>query len=475
MVELPPAPKTGKSPSLPSYLRSATQSADTFLPQDDLRLANLDIETLRTTGATPDLLRKLVKASPDLSAAAFAAVRLGITGSYTALSRNLDGTLNREGTLLVQQLCRRFDLLGPTDGGYNAYPSIRSSSESMGRELMLLGACSLEVVPNKARLPEALLPIAVDTIKFKYQKGRKVPFQVVGGVEIPLDYPTFFYVSLDQSLRTAYPDSPVESSIQPMVAMQAFVSDLRRVFRRAIHPRIKAMINEEKWRKSVPAEVMADPAQLKEYMDNTSAEVQALIDSLNPEDALILFDVLDISYLTGGSTSLSEEYKTLAGIYNSKLASGSKTMPAILGHAEMGSQNIASTQSMLYLKTVEGAVLYKLNEIYSRALTLCIRMYGIDAVVEFEYERPNLRPDAELESFKSVRQSRYLEQLSIGQIDDDEASLKLTGTLPPVGAKKLSGTFFKAQAPQDTGNSTSNTSALDQDLTGEAPRGVKSK
>jgi hypothetical protein len=141
----------------------------------------------------------------------------------------------------------------------------------------------------------------------------------------------------------------------------------------------------------------------------------------------------------------------------------------------MGSQNIASTQSMLYLKTVEGAVLYKLNEIYSRALTLCIRMYGIDAVVEFEYERPNLRPDAELESFKSVRQSRYLEQLSIGQIDDDEASLKLTGTLPPVGAKKLSGTFFKAQAPQDTGNSTSNTSALDQDLTGEAPRGVKSK
>lgn len=470
-VELTPPPKAQKTGILPTFLKQANQPKDTFLQRDDLRLANLDIETLRGGATTSDTLRKLAKASPDLSAALFTAVRLGISGRYTAIGRDLDGTLNVEATKLAQQLCRRFDLLGPTDGGYNAYPSIRSCSESIGREFMLLGAGALEVVLNKQRLPEALMPIAVDTIKFKYDKARKIPYQVLGGEEISLDFPTFFYTSLDQDLRTAYADSPVESSIQPMISIQAFVNDLRRVFRRAIHPRLRAMINEEQWRKTVPSDILQDKDKLTEYMNATIVGLQALLDGLNPEDALVLFDTLGIDYMTGGNNSLSEEYKTMVSVYNSKLAAGAKTLPSILGH-DTASSNIASTQAMLYLKTVEGAVVFKLNELYSRALTLCVRLFGIDAVVEFAYDRPNLRPETELEAFYAMRQSRVLEQLSLGQTGDEEASLCVTGTLPPAGAPKLSGTFFKTTTTTSA-NPDSNTGALEQDLTGDAPKEKK--
>jgi hypothetical protein len=474
VVEMPPAPKAKGSPALPTYLRNAQQSPDTFLQQDDLRLANVDIETLRTAPTTAATLRVLSKASPDLSAAKSAFNRVGITSKYTVLSRNLDGTLNEKGTQLVQELCRRFDLLGPTEGGYNAYPSIRACSESMGNELYLLNACSLEVVLNKSRLPEALMPIAVDTVKFKYQKKRKVPYQVLGGEEVSLDFPTFFYISLDQSLRTAYADSQVESCIQPMIAAQSFANDLRRVFRRAISPRIKAKLSHEKWLASVPSEIRHDPVELEKYQNRAIAQIETLINGLNPEDALIIWDILEVDYLNNGSTTLSEEYKIFSSILNGKLAAGAKTMPAVLGHESVGSQNIASTQSMLYLKQVEGACQAKLNEIYSRALTLCVRLYGIDAVVEFEYDPPNLRPESELEAFKSMRQSRILELNSIGMMPDQEASLLLTGTLLPPGAPKLFGTFYKTSSPQNISTPESNTGALEQDLNGDTPKEPKS-
>jgi hypothetical protein len=128
---------------------------------------------------------------------------------------------------------------------------------------------------------------------------------------------------------------------------------------------------------------------------------------------------------------------------------------------------------MIYLKNCESALVYKLNEIYSRALTLCVRLYGVDAVVEFRYDKPNLRPESELEAFTSMRQSRILEQLSLGMITDAEANLDLTGTLPPAGAQKLSGTMFQFKKAE-IANPESNTGALEQDLQGDAPREPKS-
>lgn len=477
-----PAPPT-RPPiitALPTYLKSASPAKDAFLPQTDLRLAVTDFEDLRTnySATTSSIIRQFAKASPDLSASIFAAIRMGISMNYTALARNLDGTLNEEGTRLVQQLCRRFDFLGPTDGGYNAYPSLRSTAESLGREIFMLGGMGLEVVLNKARLPEGLQPLSIQTIKWKYNGRRKVPYQILGGEEISLDVPTFFYVALDQDLTEPYAESPVQSAISPIMASQTFGQDLRRVFRRAVHPRILAEINEESWRKMIPSHILQDPVALDTFMAATINGIKTILDGLNPEDALVNFDTLKLSYLTGGANSQSEEYKTYAGMLNGKMSSGAKSMPVVLGHDAAGSTNIASTQSMLFVKGVEGAVQGKMNEMFSRALTLCVRLFGIDAIVEFRYDDIDLRPPLEVESFKAMKQSRILEQVSIGWTTDAEGSLILTGSLPPLGAPVLSGTFFKSTSstsPAVIENPESNTSALNRTLNSDAPKGAKSQ
>jgi len=468
--ELPPQPLPkvrGKKTSVPSYLTTATPATDSFLPQTDLGLANSDTTALRNGATTAATIRSLGKASPDLSSALFSSTRMAVTPGYLVLSRNLDGTLNEDGTRLAQQICRKFDLLGPAEGGFNSFPSIRSSSEAMGKELMMLGGSGLELVLDKSRLPAGLQPVSVEKIKWKYNGKKKVPYQIVGGDEISLDVPTFFYVSLDQDLTTAYADSPVEAALQAILASQDFMNDLRRVFRRAIHPRVVAKIKEDLWRKNVPAKILHDPEALAAFMAETIAGIQSLLDGLNPEDALVLFDTLEVDYLTGGNNSLSKEYETLSKIINSKLSSGAKSMPVVLGHDAAGSTNIASTQSMLFVKNVEGGVQLKLNEIYSRMLTLAIRLFGIDAVVEFTYDTIDLRPITELEAFRVMRQDRHLKQLSLGMTTDAEASLIITGSLPLPGAPLLSGTrFMDGVGTQDSTISTpeSNTGAKDRTL-----------
>lgn len=460
---LPPAPTPkvkNKQSSFPSYLRNTTPG-DTALPLEDRRLANLDIGTYRTGLGTRAILRDLCAANPDLAAAVFAYLRTALTGSYTAMARNVDGTFNRDATALVQQILTRFDIVGNYDDGFSGVWSMLSVSESLGKELMLYGSCSGELVLDKAKLPRTIAPISTTQIVFKPDpkiKGLK-PVQVVGGTEIDLDQPTFFYVSLDQDLTQPYSSSPLEPAIQPVLFATAFMNDIRRIVRRAVHPRINVTLDEEKFRKFIPADIMHDPKLVEAHLQKVIADIEQTVNDLEPEDALVFFDSIGVEYMNNGNQSLSKEYEVLQSIADAKLATGSKALPSILGHGA-GSQNISSSETLLFMKNAAGAVQMKLNEFYSRALTLAVRLFGEDVYVEFAFDSIDLRPDSELEAFKTMKQSRILEQLSLGFLTDDEAALQITGQLTPAGFKPLSGTQFfnPPKANPAASNPNSNTS-----------------
>jgi len=110
---------------------------------------------------------------------------------------------------------------------------------------------------------------------------------------------------------------------------------------------------------------------------------------------------------------------------------------------------------------------------------------GQPVFVKFAYDDVNLKPELELESFKMVRQSRVTEQLSLGFISDLEASVQLTGTIPPEGFKPLSETYFKTGSVDTKQNDYSNTSATvdgkpdstqtDKNTAPDTPTGVPGK
>ena len=165
------------------------------------------------------------------------------------------------------------------------------------------------------------------------------------------------------------------------------------------------------------------------------------MNQLNPEDALVNFDSVKIQHLSAGNISSHEAAKEQREMINARVSSGTRTLPSILGRG--ASSTAASTESMLYLRHVEG-IQEKLNAAFSTHLTTGTRLLGHDVFVKFTYADPELRPKSELINFKTSKQSIILEQLSLGMISDEEASIALTGSLPSGDYKPLSGTGFRS-------------------------------
>ena len=229
-----------------------------------------------------------------------------------------------------------------------------------------------------------------------------------------------------------------------------------------------------KFRKGIPLDVLADSDKMGAYQENFISSVESTVTGLQPEDALIAMDSMEFSYINNGNVTVSDEWKVLQGLTDAKMSTGTKAPPSVLGHGS-GSQNIASSESLLFLKFAEGSQI-KVNSIISRALTLGVRLLGQDVYIQFAFADIDLRPVSELESFRAMKQSRILEQLSIGLISDEEAAIALTGRLPTSGAQKLSGTFFKAGSTDPSANPYSNTGATNggpQDMRPSTPTQTK--
>ena len=328
---------------------------------------------------------------------------------------------------------------------------------------------------DKSRLPARIQPLSTNGIKFIPDgKGGLMPVQFIAGQYIDLDQPTFFYTALDQDLRDAYANSFMEPAIKAAIFAEDFVQDLQRISKRAVHPRLYAKIAEQKIKENMPPEAQHDAVAAQAYLNTVMQSIQDLVNGLAPEDALVAYDAIEFDYLNNGNVSIGNEWKTLQDLVNSKMATGSKAMPAILGHGS-SSSNIASTESMLFMKSADGAVKAKLNEMFSRVFTLALRLFGLDVVVEFRYADIDLRPASELEAFKQTKQSRLLELLSLGLVTDEEVCIRLTGKLPPKGFKPLSGTMFKSNQgvanANPNGDSNGGSAHNQNQAAGTAPQG----
>jgi hypothetical protein len=454
----PPKVKSGSS-ALPSSVKRSSTRGTTKLQETDRRVATTDLLSLRSGTSTKKVVHDLATVTPDLSASVSAYVRMVVTPKFTAIARNQDGTANPEATVALQQVLNRFNRLHDYTQGYSEIRDIYGVAEALTIELRLYGSCSMELVLDKARLPYKLQPISTTQIGWKDDGKQVFPFQKpASGDDIDLDIPTFFWESIDPDLLEPFSASPMEAAVQATLADQEFTNDIRRVIKRALHPRMTGSIDFEQFRKSLPPDVSADPKAFQEYQNQFLTAIQEQVNGLEPDDVLVFFNTLQFEYLSRGNESLEREYSTLQNILNSKMAAGAKVPGAVLGHGA-GSQNIASTESSLFVKYATGTQLH-VNSILSRALTMAVRLLGHDVYVDFMFAQPDLRPDSELAAFRAMDQSRVLELLSLGLISDEEAAIQLTGALPPKGAEKLSGTRFKGGAAPVTENPYSTTSTM---------------
>lgn len=461
----------------PAFFRS-TRPSQADIARPDRRLANTDVTSFRSRATTTEQLQLFASASPELSNALWTSNRLGIPEKFTVLVRNMDGSINPEGTKFVQALVARFDYLYDPVEGYTGFSGLKTISESLARDLMMTGQMSAELVLDKALFPSRIQPFASSSVLFREQNGKFRPYQKVGDTEVDLNIPTVVLLQVDNDLLTPYANAPLEPAVRAVIFSETFMNDLTRVVRRATYPRVKVKIDEEKFRKNLSPEAQMDPEKAREEMNEMVSQVDAMINGLQPEDAMVYFDSIGVE--TETPKGMNQEYETLRDISNGRLASSAKSPTSVLGlESGSASSNIASTEVAIYLRSVDSAIRQSLNQMYSRLFTMAVRLAGIDGYAVFEYEAINIRPTTELVAFRQTEQMMILEQLSLGLITDEEACLKLTGNLPPAGYVPKSGTMFhKSGAAPVTDTTSNNGSTLNQKLNSDAPaqgRGANNK
>ncbi len=457
---------TGGGVALPSYRKTITPTPGSIIQKKVFDVTNVDlVNTYRNGATTVDNVRAFTRFSPEASASVAANNRVGIPNDYTTIARNPDGSFNLPGTQLAMQILRQMNSMADYEDGFSHVGSLRSVCEALGRGMQQEGAMCLELVLDKARLPWSFQPIAPSQVVFEVEDKGLKPAQKIGGELIDLDRPTFFWVSIDPDLYDAYPQSPMEAAIQPILSATTFLTDMRRLCSRHVYPRYEITLVEEKIKEHMPITVQQDPELLAGYLNSKIEEAQSAINDLGVEEALVHYDFFEVNYIGGDTGNTPDTFTTVNEITSGKVATALKTPPSVLGMGST-SQNLASTETLMFMMNADGLIRTKLMEILSKAMTLAVRLFGLDVTVEFRFADIDLRPVSELEAFRSMKQSRLLTQLSFGFITDEEYCLMTTGQLPPPGHKPLMGTLFPvvpALIPADNGNNTSTTGVKQQD------------
>ncbi|RUM46319.1 MAG: hypothetical protein DSY80_02370 [Desulfocapsa sp.] len=439
---------------LPSFLKKSVTAAQ--IADEAVNRANVDLTSLRYGVSAKEIIRNYAKVSPDLSQALNTYIRFIITDNFSLFAKGLEtDVVDVEATEMIRKFATRLNSLPPDYAGYHPSRSFAALGETFITQLLCNGITMGEVVFDKARMPSYIQAVSTNKLKYKQKGSRAVPY-LDGENVIDLDSPAIKSITLNQDPDSAYSDSWLESAVQAIVSSEEFRNDIRKAFRKASLPRVNAEIDTEKFLSSLTPETIFDPEKLRAAMEATIDSLKTELNGLNPEDCVVNFDVVKVTHLSQGNTSTHNSTDVHNKIVNGLVASGLKTLPSILGRGE--SQSTASTESVLFLKVCEG-LQGRINELFSQMLTLIARVHGYDVTVVFKYKKPDLRPEIELESFYTMKQSRILEQLSLGLITDEEASILMTGDLPPEGFVSLVGTRFRDGVSADTSNNPySNTS-----------------
>ena len=440
------------------------------IPQAD-QLSTVDgntVRNLRQVNRIVQALRLACRLDGTLSTAVFDLVQVGSSGLALKAYNSTDHRYNYEASQVAKSVLASMDTLHDYTVGFSDRRPISQVVETALREVVLTGAVAGELVLNKARLPDRIQIVPFETLSYK-SRGDGTKYPVQRGLtpqEVPLDIPNFWIVESHLGADSPYPRSMMEASLLTIFYYAEFIEHMRRVVRRAGHSRLVATLNAEQVRAAAPEAAKKTEAAMKTYMEGVRDELQTVISSLEPEDALVVYDVASTEELSskGEKADYADLLQTLAGMAATSL----KSNPSILGLRLQGSQSLSNTESLIFLQ-VAGAAQKAVASFFSRALTLAIRLFGVDAYVKVKFNPINLRPEDELEAFKTMRQDRILHQLSLGRITDEEANEELGLPPLPPDAPRLSGTMFYESNSNRAGEASPNTDPMGRALQPDTP------
>ncbi len=428
-VEQPVTERLVASDTEPKHLKSGRVSVDSsesgystgigllsLFAQDrfsqDYKLDVRSMETMSTT----KLMELLATYSPDISRALWDFLRLSNPGWECKVFNPGTDTISDKGQTAVDTFIARM-------AGYHGSMDVVFNRLFMSA--FLRGALLSELVLDKqGRMPVELVTPDPSSVTF-----RKIPDKERGDIWqlgqwqknefIPLDAPTIRYVAVDPLPGSPFGRSLASPALFTSLFLLGMLHDLRRVVAQQGYPRPDIVIDTEKLRAIMPANVASDPAKLIEWSNAVIAEVSRAYGALEPDDAFIHTDVVKHERPVGTVDSFSlSGLEGLVRILERMAVRSLKTLPLLYGTSDAGEAN-ANRQWEIYAAGIK-SLQHSCEQLLEYDFTLALQAQGIQADVKFrfaEMRAAELLRDAQVEAFK-IKNARAL--YDNGTISADE-------------------------------------------------------
>lgn len=427
--------------SFPNTYNPSATTSDLAIPAYRDHLS--DIFSDRSAGDSRALMQQLMRTDPDVSAAFNAYLTMSDTDIWYVV-KDAQGDISRPGHKALEQLLLaltvRFDYTKPS--GFSFQKSLRGLCEEMRTMVLMRGGVGSELVLDKTGWPSELRTVDLATILWQEDvPDHFIPFQIPknSSNRISMDIPTFFLSRFRQDPTSIYNYSPFISAINTIASRQQIINDLYRIMQMTGYPRIEVTLMEAVLRKNAPADAQTDATKMNAFLAARSAEIQSLVSSLRSDQAIVHYDSVKMDTMNKpGAMQLNID--SIIGTLNSQNQAALKVMGTIIGRGEAG-VNTASVESRIFAMNSD-QLNRPVSDILSQALTLALRLQGIDAIVEIGFENAEMRSPLEQQTNMGLKQNRWLQLLSLGIVDDDTFHLEMFNKIRPDSVPLLSGTHF---------------------------------
>lgn len=433
-------PKRGLAGKAKAQRPGSDLDKGTSITNDLVRYTQNAISNVSTKTDITDIIRTLIREDGLFSAAANAMVAMSTGAGWRVAGYDSTGTMSLEVTTVAYQLLDRLSSVHDYSQGYNDKPGVDTLLAMLQMDVVTSGGCGVELVLDTDFEPDRLVPIGYSSITWVADgQGGRYPTQDSG--EIELNIPTVFMAEHNRSPDEAYAVSLLRPGLNQTLNFNGFLEDMHRALNRVGHSRMVATIAAQKIFDATDEKTRRDPEKMAAIYASVIDEVRSTLASLEPEDAAVVYDSLDIKvHDTGGSKA---DYSSMLSTLGNQLGTSLKTPASVTGLRAAGGQGLSNAETLTYLKNIQ-ATRPPVEEVMTRNLTLGVRLLGSDGYVKFEFLPIDLRPDSELEAYLATKQSRVLSLLSYGLINDAQACFEL-GLRPQGLQALLTGTGFMAK------------------------------
>ena len=365
------------------------------------------------------LLRILKNNHPDVSQAVWNFKIMGNSG-YRIKVKKLNGEEHESGKKLIDDFLLGLDFY--SSGGYEKSRGLNRVIDQLFDSALTKGALSLEMVMDKSF--EDVLYLAVvdpDTIDFKVEEGKLIPYQD----KVKLDIPTFFYEGLDETETDPYGTSPFLSVIQTLSFHLQVLEDIRAVIHNQGYGKYDIKIIEEVLLKRMPINIRNNEKKKQEWLNKQLSDIIDQYSKLDPDAAFVHFDSVEVD-MVENAKAMVDPQKIMA-VIDTQIQNALKQYSTLMGRRSQGqTEQYAKLEIKIFMKSVR-RVQELVESVMSRVLTKLLNIHGMQGYVHFKFKDSEIRTELEQATFEQIKIQNEARKRDEGWQTQDDASENVTG------------------------------------------------